>query len=540
MKRRTTIVAASAAVVAVLGLSAWWSAGWAQFTDAVTPRTADLSKPDALLVTRSLASLPRDALKLPLAQDLLTEDFLFHYTSHPDVLGVEGAVRRIAYEHALDWNDQLVKWVLERPAQVALWRDGKGALRHWALATERKSLAGVFDAAATIAAADGQLFAAGEIASDGGAIALHALTLRTGRTLLLATRADRVVVFSEPGLLLGADRKPRAGADAFVRKLLTRAADAPTAWQQAFRVEETSAGHSLLLRAGTLAFGYQRFFPSLDAVRLDFGDGKWSTQLLTNASAAGAALVADRRLWEAAPIQAAACTQLPVNWAAGAAVVKRAKAGKVKALAPVAAHFDGPLLACWYAEGGLLAPLFVAALADDGPADDAAVGALVDWALAGESVIAKGTDTAIDGGHRWQHRVVVPHAGRDEQGVSRPGATLVTVARQGRYVLFSPDAQRVTAAIDTLARRYPSLATTLPESGPMVAVVTPSAIAALARDEILKMLPADQEPVLRPVADRTLLPRLAALGRHPPHRAVLDAAPTGRTWQVLDWQALPQ
>ena len=87
------------------------------------------------------------------------------------------------------------------------------------------------------------------------------------------------------------------------------------------------------------------------------------------------------------------------------------------------------------------------------------------------------------------------------------------MARAGRYVLFSPDAARVDAAIDTLARRLPSLATALPESGPLLAVVTPSALSTLARNEVAKMLPLDKEPVLRPVADRTLMPRLAAAGR---------------------------
>jgi hypothetical protein len=42
------------------------------------------------------------------------------------------------------------------------------------------------------------------------------------------------------------------------------------------------------------------------------------------------------------------------------------------------------------------------------------------------------------------------------------------------------------------------------------------------------------------VAERTLLPRVAAAGRHPAHRAVLLPAVDANGWRTLDWQALPE
>ncbi|MCA3135383.1 MAG: DUF2138 family protein [Rhodocyclaceae bacterium] len=540
MTRAMRWIAVATALGAVVALAGAWHTGWAQYAGVTVPTSANLGRPDALLLTRSVATLPRDALKLPLARELLTEDFLFYYQSHPDVLGIEGAMRRISFERSLGWSDELVRWLLDRPAQIALWRDDKGALRHWALATERKDLGRLFEALAVVAAADGQVFSAGTIAAGDGAIALHTLALRTNRTLLLASQGDRVVVFSDPGLVLDAQRVPRGESADVLRRLLADAATpSSTPWQQSFRAGDLGSAHSLLLRASALGFGYERFFPALVATRFDFGDGAWRSQVLVDDSAPGAALVADRRSWEAVPIRPAACAQLPIHWGAADATLRAAKSLDTSQAEALAGGFDGPVLVCWYAKSGLLAPLFVASVDANRPPGDAAIAALADWALLGEPLINDEAARAGPGVRRWQHAIEVPFASANQQKRPVAGERKVTVARSGRYLLFSPDPGRVDAALEVLARRRPSLAAALPETDPLLALVTPSALSAMARDEITRMLPVGDEPVLRPVAERTLLPRVAAAGRHPAHRAVLLPAADGNGWRSLDWQALP-
>ena len=88
----------------------------------------DLSAPDALIESRSLAQLPRDLLDVPLLKDALTEDFVFYYQSNADRLGLLGSLRRIAYEHELELQDTLLQELFDQPAQIALWRgrDGTG------------------------------------------------------------------------------------------------------------------------------------------------------------------------------------------------------------------------------------------------------------------------------------------------------------------------------------------------------------------------------------------------------------------------------
>jgi uncharacterized protein YfaA (DUF2138 family) len=68
-----------------------------------------LSRPDALLETRSLSQLPKDLLTVPFLKATLTEDFVFYYETHADRLGLIGSLRRIIYEHDLKLQDSLIE-----------------------------------------------------------------------------------------------------------------------------------------------------------------------------------------------------------------------------------------------------------------------------------------------------------------------------------------------------------------------------------------------------------------------------------------------
>lgn len=131
MTSKRLMVMLTGAVVLVACLSLYRSVGWAVYAGPVKSVVLDLSRPDVLIRTRKLSSLPRDLLKVPIARDLLTEDFVFYYEGHPDRLGIKGSLRRIAYEHQLQWRDEVLQWVFDQPADIALWRAGDGTLKHW-------------------------------------------------------------------------------------------------------------------------------------------------------------------------------------------------------------------------------------------------------------------------------------------------------------------------------------------------------------------------------------------------------------------------
>jgi uncharacterized protein YfaA (DUF2138 family) len=197
----------AAVVAAVMGHR---HLGWESFKPVRTKLAVNLAQPDALIRTSSLAKLPRDILRVPIAKDVLTEDFVFYYQGHEDRLGLDGTVRRIAYEHKLAWSDRLVAAAFDEAAEVALWRDGKGALRHFALVMRRNALATLMQEAATVALKDRQLTRAGELRAGGSTLPVYALELSPRRTLLLVAKGDRLVVLSDPGMLV--DRHGEIGA----------------------------------------------------------------------------------------------------------------------------------------------------------------------------------------------------------------------------------------------------------------------------------------------------------------------------------------
>jgi uncharacterized protein YfaA (DUF2138 family) len=538
MTRKRLLFVVVAMAVTAASLVLYRSAGWAQYRGPIGTAPVDLARPDALIRTRSLSQLPRDLLKVALFRDLLTEELVFYYEEHPDRLGLKGTLRRIAYEHALQLQDQILAWAFDQPADVALWRDGKGRLRYWLAAMSRKDLAKVMQEAATVAMKDRQLTLAASVTVDGKPVDVYALEYASRRTLLFASRGDRVVVMSDPALLLKSDRAVLPEAEAVVRKLLSAEATPAAPYRDAFQLDAQTPKHSVLLHAHYLSFGYQHFFPGVEALRFDFGDKGWSSHALLDPAKLPAGALKDRDLWAAFPANPAACALLPVAWQMGQSLLERAPEHEGSKPVALLAELDGPAAVCWYGSGRLHTPLFVATLKS--PRDDLTplFQGLFEWSIAKSE-----EDAPVEVNRRapdetlWQRAVQAPYVGDGEEG-ARSGSLTVTLARKGRFLLFSPDEAQVEQAVATLSRRYPPLAEQLPAKAITLAVLVPKSLAELGRKEALFMLPSGSEALFRGVAQARLLPRLDALAKYPPYRLALSAAPASRGWQPVEWQEL--
>ena len=179
---------AAVAVVAA-ALVSYRVFGWGAM-GPVNSLKLDLSRPDALVRTKSLSTLPRDLLTVPLARDVLREEFLFYYEQSEDRLGLKGSLRRIAYEHQLGWGDQLLRMVLDQPAEVALWRDADGSLKHFAIAVSRNQLTRLLEEVGKVALKDTQMSVAGRLRVDGDTVPVYALNYAWRRTLLFAAHGS--------------------------------------------------------------------------------------------------------------------------------------------------------------------------------------------------------------------------------------------------------------------------------------------------------------------------------------------------------------
>ncbi|MDF6490119.1 DUF2138 domain-containing protein, partial [Escherichia coli] len=136
-------------------------------------------------------------------------------------------------------------------------------------------------------------------------------------------------------------------------------------------------GHHVVVSANYLSFGYQQYFPGIEALRFDFGSGKdgtgngWQSAALIDPARLSAKWD-NAGLWRALPTDPAACATLPVDWKAAGSLLKSV-AGDAKEVSEAAAHvgeaFAGPAAVCWYGKSSLVAPLFVAKLSSASQAE---------------------------------------------------------------------------------------------------------------------------------------------------------------------------
>ncbi len=486
----------------------------------------DLSRPDALVRTKSLSALPRDLLTVPLARDVLREDFLFYYEQSEDRLGLKGSLRRIAYEHELGWGDQLLRMVLDQPAEVALWRDADGSLKHFAIAVSRSQLTRLLEEAGKIALKDTQMRVAGSLRVDGGQVPVYALNYAYQRTLLFAAHGQRLVILSHPGMLYGgSDGKDGDGtAEKTVASLLAPEPAKQNVFHAQFHLDPAAPeGHSIAVKADFLSFGYQPFFGALEALRFDFQQGAWQSKVLLNADKLKNGAYDSSALWSVLPHNPSACFSVPVDWAALQPVLKRLGSKTSEPVVPLAGHLQGPAAACWYGNSRLHTPVFVATRSAQA-GDDAVYGSLFAAAIGGKDPVRK--TTGKDGAIRWERSVATA------LGQSTPA-----LAVAGNTVVFSADGKLVDQVLAVRRKQAPAASDLLPDGAHTIGLIAPASLARLIQLEAFDTLPTNNEPVLRAAANEHLVPRLDALKRYPPLRMVLKRQPaSGTSWETLEWQ----
>ncbi|MES2820701.1 MAG: DUF2138 domain-containing protein [Pseudomonadota bacterium] len=543
-KRRVALL-----VLGLLGAGLVSAAGafFAGFFEPQTPRELaeqsllelDLSRPDALIESDSLSRLPRDLLSVPLLRDSLTEDFVFYYEGNPDRLGLGGSLRRIIYEHDLQLQDSLLDELLDQPAQVALWRGVDGKLKHFLLLLDRGGLARLLEPLAHVAADDSQLRPAGELQVDGEAVPLYRLRYNGQRSLLLASHGDKLLVLSNPGMLLDGEYDGALLArEATERVEALLNGDNPFA--ERFGLESRGeVSQRISLGAETLALGYQRFIPAFAGLRFEMDAQGWHSFLALNDSEDRTSLDF-APVWRAMPMGASACVALPV--ATGVHEKMLAKLGTDEQVAKgLAGHLTGAAGLCWYPDSRLHSPLLVGLLDDSAGASlDGDLGKLFDSLIgAGKPRAEPGEDPSEAAGSESQGDSRIWQ--REVSSKAADSLFRVTLARHGSTLLFSLDDGLVDKAINTLGKRFPPLAEVLPKDALVPVYLAPETLAVLLEQETLDSLPADMEPVFRNAAQAHLLPKLKALAGHRGYALTLPAeTEVDGPWQwlPLEWRGL--
>jgi uncharacterized protein YfaA (DUF2138 family) len=512
-----------------------------------------LSRPDALLETRSLSQLPKDLLTVPFLKATLTEDFVFYYETHADRLGLIGSLRRIIYEHDLKLQDSLIEQLFDQPADVALWRGADGRLKDFLLVMDRGGLAKLLEPLAKVALDDTQLSQMGELKVGGDSVPLYQLTYNASKALLFASHGDKLVVLSNPAKYYdpesGVSEESGHVSPQALAALLNGEKLFPEAFGLSAKTPETK--QRLSVNSSVLAMGYQRFIPNFAGLRFDMDDKGWHSYLAMD-ELENQPDFDFKPVWQAMPLGASACVTLPV--AAEPQKPLLVKLGAEEAVAQtLTEHVAGAAGLCWYADSRLYTPLLIASLKDEDSSKlDGDLGKLFGSMVgAFESNVEENVFPVVEKqegqNHVWQRQVSSNFGPYAAKTAENPGAISgkafmkVSLARHGSTLLFSLDDKLVDKALGTLDKRFPPMADVLPKDVLMPIYFGPDSMAQLMQQETLDSLPQDMEPVFYNAAQTYLIPKLRTLGGYGKYALTLPegSEPDGHwQWLPLEWKAL--
>lgn len=512
-----------------------------------------LSRPDALLETRSLSQLPKDLLTVPFLKATLTEDFVFYYETHADRLGLIGSLRRIIYEHDLKLQDSLIEQLFDQPADVALWRGADGRLKDFLLVMDRGGLAKLLEPLAKVALDDTQLSQMGELKVGGDSVPLYQLTYNASKALLFASHGDKLVVLSNPAKYYdpesGVSEESGHVSPQALAALLNGEKLFPEAFGLPAKTPETK--QRLSVNSSVLAMGYQRFIPNFAGLRFDMDDKGWHSYLAMD-ELENQPDFDFKPVWQAMPLGASACVTLPV--AAEPQKPLLVKLGAEDAVAQtLTEHVAGAAGLCWYADSRLYTPLLVASLKDEDSSKlDGDLGKLFGSMVgAFEANVNENVFPVVEKqegqNHVWQRQVSTnfgPYAAKTAENpdaISGKAFMKVSLARHGSTLLFSLDDKLVDKALGTLDKRFPPMADVLPKDVLMPIYFGPDSMAQLMQQETLDSLPQDMEPVFYNAAQTYLIPKLRTLGGYGKYALTLPegSEPDGHwQWLPLEWKAL--
>jgi uncharacterized protein YfaA (DUF2138 family) len=552
--------------------------GRASTSNKPKPLNINLQKPDALIVTQSLAQFPRDVATIPLCKNLLTEDFLYYYEQNEGGMSLRGTLRRIAYEHQLSIGDDVIDYIFSTPARLAFWKGRDGKLDHFMLIVDRGPLVQALELVSKAVLSDKQLSLKGKIQLPaGGDLPVYELKFAHKRSLFFTSIGGYLAVFSDAEMLLTDNGAKKDSVRAFLE-----ASDPSGAFLRRFESGEITARHSVAVAASYLSFGYQRFFPAFEAFRFEYGENGWTASVLLSREVSKAPA-----LWTAAPTGAAVCAALPF--------APETLTGIVSKIAPsdefrtVVLSVESPAAICWYRQSRLFTPLVLVKM-KEGPPKDALLKEMFEKSVgaheagipvpghekeeeaqdrnaaepqgekplgekpreqpAKEEPEEQGSyfppfevhETQLPQGVIWC-REVSSIDGKYEKAESSHAERMwskrffkVTLARWKDILIFSPDDALVDNAVAALDKKYPAVSDSIPPEATLSLIVFPANLGELVRSEVLKSLPEDKEPVFHSNVTRVLMPVLENLKSYPAFGLWTPQGKKG--WEPLRWQPL--
>jgi uncharacterized protein YfaA (DUF2138 family) len=341
----------------------------------------NLNQPDVWVHSQNFSLLAHDLLQVPLLKSLLTEDFVYFYAQDEDWMSLQGAMRRISFEHDLNWPDSILKNIASAPTDLYMWHDDSHALRYWALSLERDQFTTVAQKLAMLKlTADKQLHEIAQINIDGDDVPILRVSLSAHRQMVLAAHGKRLVLLSDVSMASFEGGGLDDGAEQLIKNLLAKDAETRAKVVSEWSIQSKASPQqefqqTIFLSNHFFAQGYGTYVPSVRALRFDYNGKNWLTEANLTPSNF------DANIWTHLPANAAFCVSLPIDWAEAQKALDDADELNIKP--NLASEFAASGAACWYAEENddISQPLFVVLRKSEKDSTDILT-ALFDWGVA--------------------------------------------------------------------------------------------------------------------------------------------------------------
>ncbi|WP_414892354.1 DUF2138 family protein [Pseudomonas serboccidentalis] len=382
---------------------------------------------------------------------------------------------------------------------------------------------------------------------------LYQLSYNASKSLLFASRGDKLVVLSNPNKYYDPANGESEESGHVSPQALAALLNGDKLFPEAFGLpaKAPEIKQRLSVNSSVLAMGYQRFIPNFAGLRFDMDDKGWHSFLAMD-ELDNQPDFDFKPVWQAMPLGASACVTLPV--AAEPQKPLLVKLGAEEAVAQtLTEHVAGAAGLCWYADSRLYTPLLVASLKDEDSSKlDGDLGKLFGSMVgAFEANVDEKVFPVVEKqqgqSHVWERQVSSnfgPYAAKTAENpdaISGRAFMKVSLARHGSTLLFSLDDKLVDKALGTLDKRFPPMADVLPKDVLMPIYFGPDSMAQLMQQETLDSLPQDMEPVFYNAAQTYLIPKLRTLGGYGKYALTLPegSEPDGHwQWLPLEWKAL--
>lgn len=429
-----------------------------------------VSRPDILIRTKSLSSLPDDLKQIPFMREFF-ESTVWEDIQHSEArLSFAGTLYRIAFEHDLKLEDDILRYLLDTPAEVALWGGYDGTIRDALVIIPSSVSKDTLLKLSRLAGEDSQLKPVDLVLSNDETLIGVTIDYAAKRSLTLAHGNGYFYAATNPRCVLPVDPPESAPKQDWLGypkdvSLLSQAFDLPadnTAQEMVFSFRYLSGGYSALM-------------PWLDAVRVVMDKQGWRAEALYAKDPPSA--VAGVELWQMMPMNAAACVKLPIDKTAvwdliagleyvDAAVMKRIQDN-------VSAIKEAPVAACWRDDQPYLAPVFITP--HSGEFSMPEIQAIFEKVIGSDETQDKNTIPSLPvtveerGATRILTREISSPVGwhaaseSDQSGKLRHDMFMrVALAVTPQYLIFSPEKDNVLAVLAVASHTAPSLAENLP------------------------------------------------------------------------------